>query len=144
MASMNDLQSAGQQNSNALMVAVLILVVIIIVLIMQWPAKKTGTAKTGHFTPTTQMNPQWQLGGVTAGQAAFADSPVYYQPTPNKIAPACPKGLVGQQVWDVDNGWSSACTAPGVAPGPSCGVKNATAESESIALAYLNGSEGRY
>ena len=143
MASMNDLQNAGQQNSNALMVAVLILVVIIIILIMQWPTKKNTHAS---FTPTTQMNPQWQLGSVTAGQAAFRDSPVFYHPTPNKIAPSCPKGLVGTQVWDVDNGWSSACSAPGVAPAPSCSAKNADAESESIALAYLNGggSGGKY
>ena len=143
MPSMNDVQSAGQQNSNALMVAVVILVVIIIILLMKWP-KKTGPGKNASFTPVMQMNPQWQLGSVTAGQAAFNDSPVYYQPTPNKIAPACPKGLVGSQVWDRDNGWSSACAAPGAAPAPSCSVKNAEADSESIALAYLNGGEGKY
>lgn len=145
MPSMNDVQSAGQQNSNALMVAVVILVVIIIILLMKWP-KKTGThsGKNAGFTPVMQMNPHWELGSVTAGQAAFNDSPVYYQPTPNKIAPACPKGLVGSQVWDRDNGWSSACAAPGAAPAPSCSVKNAEADSESIALAYLNGGEGKY
>ena len=144
MPGISDLQSAGQQNSDALMVAVLILVVIIVVLMMKWPhCGPPAPKKVGGFTPTMQMNPQWQLGSVSAGQAAFADTAIHYQPVAPTDPPSCVKPLVGQQTWDVDNGWSSSCSAPGQPPS-SCGTQNADAGMASRSLAFINGGEGRY